>query len=319
MKPTLFNGIAPIILCSAILCSAGPTTNPADLERDAFKQIRQIAENLLAEAAKLPLATWPEVKTEEDLTFMPTTDARLAATVWWLQSRYDFSQGRFAEFADDLMNAMALGRHIAQQRLILSSLITLGIEVPTIDRFAESLPSLPRDVLGALPQRLAALPAAPSLAEVLTEDLRVMKPLMAARFEKEPKLSAEDKAALLKNMAAGAEAIEKAAGPAADLAPDDFVKTLKAAADKANDPSMQVLIPSLAAWQDHCAILRSKRAMLDAAIKIQAGGDPKQSHDPYGNGPFAYQTNAKGFTLHAALQRTRPTTEPVVLRVGRPD
>lgn len=349
MKPSLTAAALCWVAFPLAAFAAGPTTNPVELERAAFDRLAALIEpdwlddvatipidarvraylgerreilDALADAAKRPQATWPAADAKPDPARQSLNGYRHATNILRLRARAHAADGEATAAVDDLMTAIALGRHVGQQKILIGRLVEIGIEIAAIDTLATLLPGFPKDVLNGLPARLDALPASPTLAETIDAEQAFGRAMMAERTATKPPAGEEAGHAAgvetMKRMAAELPAFYAAMKAAAPLPPAAFAEAVDAAAKATPENVLvQTLAPVYRMFRMQPAITEAKRAMLRTAIAIRRGDADavEASKDPFGDGPFDYAATTGGFRLRSAVTR-KPGGEPVTLLVG---
>jgi hypothetical protein len=212
--------------------------------------------------------------------------------------------GQPAAAADDLVAALAVSRHssVGQTTMVTK----MGEEAAArvaIQELAAVLPSLPKEVVAALPAKIAKLPPSPSMSQLVRGE-------QAFARAAAPKQGAAAVIAV-----AGLTNYYDALAKGGDLPPDEFAKLVdEQAAKYAANPFAGILSPSFKRARELPAMLEAREAMLSAAINIVLHGEGAvaASKDPFGAGPFAFEKTAKGFRLRSALKRDGKPVELVV-------
>jgi hypothetical protein len=195
---------------------------------------------------------------------------------------------------------MAMGRHVSQQPMVLSTYAGSGFFDHGLHRLAELLPRLPAEQVNALPVAINALPVAPPLHEVLKSELTFGN-----------KLAAPD--------GIPPEAIEPLATFYGDItrskatSRDAFKKILEAAVAKLPESERVMaadegMVESGQRLWDLSARSEARKAMLYTAVQIVTRGEAAvaESSDPFGGKPFGFRRTPDGFILTSALTSGHP-------------
>jgi hypothetical protein len=315
-----------VMMCATVLHAQTTSPTAADLYGQAFKllqsnqmskvdldtvqlgpEVAQFLEDnhqimdLLRDAAHKPAADWPQ---PFDPALMSSLNVvRTAARFALLQARVDLGQNQPQQAVSDVMVAIAIGRHVGEYHVLVTSLVDIGIEITAIDQLSQELPRIPNDVLETLPASLEALPTQTTFADILNGE-SALSGRLAVKQGIPPALEAD----VVKFYAALV--------PSADLAPADFSAAVDVqVAQFAANPLIKTLAPSFKRSRTPVALAQAKLAMLQTAIQIMLS-DPatvKQSKDPFGAGPFVYTPNADGaggFNLTSKLPTTLHVAGP---------
>lgn len=273
------------------------------------------------------------------------TAARVLANLACLRARLRFEEGKPAAAVDDLLDGLALGRHAAQDSLMLMLLVGASIEQRATEALAVRLPRLDPPLLADLNRRLRALPPGGSPARALQLEekfgldgfihivkdakdseqlLSLLAPLCLPGGEGRPAPEQArafvDKCGGSARMLTLAEAIRPAYARLAaklDLPPDQFDREFASEeARQADNPVFKVVFPELHKVRRQHARTEIRRALLAAAVAVVASGPTAlDDHpDPFAKGRFEYQPFAGGFELRS---KTQFAGKPVVLTVGQ--
>jgi hypothetical protein len=259
---------------------------------------------MLRDAAKMPPAVWADSQGDVSIVLPPLNSARSSSSLMLLQSRYDLHQNQPEQAVDDALAALAVGRNIAQQRKFIAALVDIGIEFQAIDALGAELTVLPKDLVAALPAKLAALTKPLSWQELMDGEFEFGK-------------AATAKQNLPPAMFEATAPFYKAVGAASSQRSQQFDQTVEVEATKLMfNPFVKTLAPTMKRVHMSFVALRAKQALLDTAIAVvNTGPDAvKQSKDPAGDGPFEYVANSIGFTLTS--KATYNDDQAVTLRVG---
>ncbi|HEY7090899.1 MAG TPA: hypothetical protein VH518_22575 [Tepidisphaeraceae bacterium] len=252
---------------------------------------------------------WGEQEMQERMKSL--NGLRGAARFTMLHARYARQIGKDpAAASEDLLAAMALGRHIGTQPLLIDKLVEVSIESQAIDALARLLPELPRETLDALGKKLD------SLAKSATGQQMLKGEFENARKE----IRRQEAGFVMTQMVEAMEPFYRDLGTVIDSqSPAEFAKSVDAEMSKFNlNTFAQNAGPSLKRAREPLAVVETKLAMLHTAIGVLLDGESAvaKSRDPFGGGaPFTYSKKAgNGFELTSSL--STPKDGPVKLRVG---
>jgi hypothetical protein len=230
------------------------------------------------------------------------------ASLNWGHARFAQQSGDFSGAIDDLLASMSLARHIGMNRLLVDALVQIGIENRSVELLASMLPSLSRDQLKALAQRLDALPASTTGQQ-----------LLVAEFDHAQRSIRQQQAGFVSvSMVDSMKGFYEGLGGMIDTqSPADFAKSVDVKMDEYKlNTFAQTAGSTLKRFRETAALLQVRLAMLRCAIEVQADGDAAvaRSHDPFDDGaPFTMTRTSSGFTLTSKLT-ARGT--PVSLTAG---
>ncbi|MDB5326073.1 MAG: hypothetical protein JWM57_1642 [Phycisphaerales bacterium] len=328
MKLSIASGVAASLILIAVAGAATPSTNPADLEITAFTNLKYptaadpIGQNdindvplnaavdgyfethradfdLIRQAAAQPAADWGDTTSDMSRVMTQLNASRNAVNLLWLKSRWDQNHGRPADAADDLLNSMAIARHVGQGRLLVCHLVEIGCEVGACNRMAAILPSLPATVVESLPAKLDTLPPSAGFAAMLDGESRFASAQGFRQFGgpyADPLQQATAPIAVMQTaqLARFYDAIK----PAASKSPVDLSTAIDAALAKMPESMyVKVLAPSLKRAREPSAELEARVAMLRTAVAIALSGPAAvdDSVDPFGGGaPFIRKDSPNG-------------------------
>lgn len=207
-----------------------------------------------------------------------------------VRARLEFAAGKTDDAVADVMAVLKLARDCGSNPSIVSLLVGAVVEKSATDVLAAHLGGLSSAQLDRLAPAIAALPAAPSVADGIRLDGQVSCDWFTRILEAEVAKGADP------NAGGGFLARLTAAVTSGDPAQD--------AADAARRQRLENL-----SWAD------VRRQLLVLAIKAERqGADAIRGSTIPGHGPVEYRATDTGFEL-----RCRPgsTAKPVVLQVGR--
>jgi len=331
---SLLRGLLPLLICATILSAqTHPTTTQPDagpLYGEAIDSIAKLSEldedrivdrRLDDSAAALLAKQQPTIALIRRAATMPTADwgidgdaqamvgvaqhVRLLSCLMVSNARNELRGGQFAAAVDDLVAALAVSRHASvAQTTMVTKMGEQAAAWPAMDDLAAALPTLPKDVLAAIPAKLSALPASPTMAQMVRGEQAFAR------------ATAPKQGAVAVIGVAGLTGFYDALARGGQLPPDGFDKLIDEQMQKfAVNPFAGILGPAFKRSRLNTAMLEAKQAMLATAIDVVLRGDGivAASKDPFGNGPFKFEKTAKGFRLRSALTRDG---KPVELSVG---
>jgi RNA polymerase sigma factor (sigma-70 family) len=274
--------------------------------------------------------------------------AEVLSALACLRARLRFEEGKSAEAVEDIVAALVLARHVAQDGTLDSLWAGDQIERRMSAALALGLPGLDAGAVKELKARLGALPPGGSVATATLRMEEAMRNWIVGEVQE-----AHDRDSLLdflsqlggfksdapeKNRAKGRAILEACGGTAAgvlkvaeelrpglaamakalDLPPDQIDRAFEREEKKlAGNPLYPVFGPVLHNVRDRQARAEVRRDLLSAAVAIQLEGPGalKDHPDPAAGGPFEYAPFAGGFELRSKRKGT--DDEPLALTVGR--
>jgi hypothetical protein len=279
-------------------------TTPLDAGTAALLSRQAEAVALIRRAAAMPEARWDLNGDANKMVEIANQLPRLAALMV-LQARHGLRDGQPTLGVDDLMVATTVSRHAATtQPTIMTKMVETAAFRPAAEALAGQLPTLPKELVAALPGRFARLPKSSTMQMVVRgefEFARATAPRQGA-------------AAVL--MVATLTGYYDALAEGGDLPPDEFARLVDAQSARFSaNPWAGIIAPQFKRSRELVAALQTRQAMLMTAIEVVLHGEAAvaASTDPCCNKPFAYKKTPRGFELTSALvYRDRP----VALRVG---
>lgn len=278
--------------------------------------------------------------------------ARVLAALACLRARLHFEEGRNGAAVSDILDAMAMSRHLSEDGLLILLLVSYNIEHQLIQSLATYLPRLNAPEIQDVRTRLSRLPAGGSAAKSLlmeekfgldwlirtvqeTKDQEKLLAQLAPLFMKEgpgrstPQEHAAKAREFVQACGGSAEGIirfaEKVRPAYADLArkfnlpPGEFEQAFQDEEKKqASNPVFDLLFPALRKVHQQQARASVRRALALAAIAVQLDGPgaEKKVADPVMGEPFEYVALPDGFQLRSKLNG--PDNQPLTITVGRP-
>jgi hypothetical protein len=277
---------------------------PDDAVAAALIAKQQPAIALIRQAAKMPTTDWG-IDGDAQEMIKVAQHVRLMASLMAASARHELRHGQPAAAADDLVVALAVSRHASVgQTTTVTKMGEQAAAHLAIEEFAAELTSLPKEVVAALPAKLAKLPASPTMSQLVRGE-------QAFARATAPKQGA---AAVV--LVAGLTNYYDALAQGGNLPPDKFAKLVdQQVAKSPANPFAGILSPSFKRAREMTAMMEARQAMLMTAIDVVLHGEGSvaASKDPAGDGPFAFEKTANGFRLRSALKHDG---KPVELLVG---
>jgi hypothetical protein len=325
-----------------------PLAIPLDAHAREIVNKSAYALRMLHQGVALPRCDWAvDWEAEGIEALLPyVSAARVLSSVACLRARLRFEEGHSAEAIDDLFAALTLGRHVSVDGSLIAVLVGYAIEGRTGETLALYLPRLDAKTVKDLKKRLDALPPGGSQATAL----RACEEKTMEWFIRKVK-QAKDKESLLAFLRAFAVAakesddadararafLEQCGGTAEgvlkfaeearpsyeriakklDLPPDELDKEFEREVKRqAGNPVFKVFFPAITRARQSQARADVRRALLSAALAVQAEGrDALKNHpDPVAGGPFEYAAFDGGFELRS---KWKLDDKPPALTVGR--
>jgi hypothetical protein len=232
-------------------------------------------------------------------------NGRMLFNLMMLQVRAETEAGDDAGAAKDLVVAMALGRNIAREPILISTMVGIGTELRAIETLAKKLTTLPPDVRASLRKSIEAIPEPAKFADVVRGEQALAPQLLG----KQMGAGAPEQ---IKKLSPFYDAVVKASeGPGGK-----FAETVQKEADASESPFPKTLAPTFIRQFNTHRRMEVERAMLMAAFDACDNGAEsiQKTSDPAGEGPFKFEATNEGFKLSSAL--TDKQGKPVTLVVG---
>jgi hypothetical protein len=259
---------------------------------------------LIRQAATMPTADWG-IDGDAQETVKVAQHVRSMASLMVASARQELRHGQPAAAADDLVVALAVSRHASVgETTMVTKMGEQAAAHLAIEEFAAVLAALPKEVVAALPAKLAKLPASPTMAQLVRGE-------QAFARATAPKQGA---AAVV--LVAGLTNYYDALAKGGDLPPDKFAKLVdEQVAKYPANPFAGILATSFKRAREMTAMMEARQTMLMTAIDVVLHGDGvvAASKDPAGGGPFAFEKTAKGFRLRSALKHDGKPVELLVV------
>ena len=242
------------------------------------------------------------------------------------RSYYAFKAGRYRDGVNDLVAAMAVGRHVGGDGTIPGKQVEYAINESVMYQASWVLTDMPAEVAHEFLQGLNALRPSGSFSDVLRNKkqwaLRYLHdaastPEGIARFTRELEAQMHWQADFRTRCVTEWRDDARREKSIVNLESlyDEMIRIVEGSAHDrwkgANrywkrQRSIGGIADAFAPVVGFCElepIARSRLAMLKAAVAVRAGGvEQLQAHnDPFGDGPFEYQPTARGFKLRSKL------------------
>jgi hypothetical protein len=233
-------------------------------------------------------------------------NARLLFSLTMLQARAELDAGDNAAAVTDLVAAIALGRNISREPIIISNLVGIAVESGAMEELAKLLTSLPPDARATLRKQYESLPEAMKFSEVVHGEQALAPQLLTRQM-------GAAAPAEIKKLSPFYDAVAKAA----DESPKKFSELAHDAANASQSPLAKTLAPAFIGPFRAYLRLQVERAMFLAAFDVCDNGAQsiQNTSDPAGEGPFKFEATPEGFKLSSAL--TDKEGKPVTLVVGK--
>jgi hypothetical protein len=322
--------------------------NKVPLDAAAQKLIdkSRISRVYLHRGAKLQRCDWSLDYEDGIFLRLPyLVKARTLARLTALHARHEFDQGHWKAGAEDVTALLKLARHLEREPIMIVQLVGYAIEAIAIEAAAPSLPELKPVMAQAVSDVLDALPAGPTLPQMVVQEKQtgpmwLIKELKKAEKQKEGSwhdvwkevLSAPGEGdSVDRDLVNSATTFEQAIKLLEDVLPfydelekmmalpwkefdaqyPQFVKKAKAA-----NPLAGYILPAMDNMVAAQRRNQTQLALFKAALAVVQGGPDrlKDFKDPFGDGPFEHRALDKGFELKSKLLFKG---QPVMLTVGK--
>jgi hypothetical protein len=320
---------------------------PIDVEAQALLQRSELSRRYLHRGARLSRCDWSLDYDDGIRLVLPhvpksLTLSRLTA----LHARREFELGHWQAGWDDVCDLLILSHHIQATPIMISTLVGYKVESMAIEAASPWLPDLKGalapnafDLLDTLPERV-------TLVQLLSTEtqmgpvwmLREMKKAEDAQtggwqavWNEVLSLNSEEPDSSLHKFAQSVKTYEQARKKLEDhIAMSQKLEKIAALPWKEfdsryaeflnqlkSDPNAGFLLPNLDKFVPSQRRATTQMALFKAARSIVVGGPDKvkETVDPFGNGPFEYRAQGKGFELKSAFVFK---DHPMSLAVGRP-
>ncbi len=324
-------------------------TMPLDAHAKAIVAKAEYALKMMHYGAALRNCDWGIDCGEEGVeALLPQLHAaRTLSTLAFLRARLRFDEGRQDEAIDDVVAALAMGRHASLDGTLVGVLVGYAIEARANETLALHLPKLDAKTIKDLRARLGAVPpgARPAVALRICEERTIEWLVRKLKGVK-------DKESLLKFLSfvgvtegkggdvdeKTSKFVEECGGTAEgvikfaeatrpcyaivaqkmELPLDQFEKEYDAESKKyADNPVFKMFFPAIVKCRVQQARADIRRALLVAALAVQVDGrDALKNHpDPAVGGPFDYAAFDGGFELRSKMKQQ--DGKALILTVGR--
>jgi hypothetical protein len=236
-----------------------------------------------------------------------------------LRARWLVKQNQPDQAVDQLLDVLALGRNVDRGKpVMVCSLVAIGAEEIAMKELAELLPTLPKEVVAALPDKLKQLPPTIAFSDLIRGEQQFGGGMLAQQM---PAAAGPE---AFEAMSPFYTAIEKASEESPPVSADDFKKKVTdavATIDGKQHPMSvalaQNMVSSFTAFYSTFCMHQTHRSMLEAGLAIVRDGDGaiSKSADPYGDGPFELSKASGGFELKGKLLDRKGN--PVTMRFGK--
>jgi hypothetical protein len=302
---------------------------------DAAKRVLRshVAEQYLQQGAQCAECNWGLNYDEGPALHIPQAGKALAlARLACLDARYKFDQKQPRAAVDELCDVLAMARHLAQDKILISLLVRYRIEGMAITVLAAHLKELDEAMLARLEQRLGGLPRATSIVDSLTGERLCFIGWALRRIRSGEKTdwleiygNESDVARALQKDAQACVPQLEALDPyfvegqkilAADLSAEERERQTAALRERLKDnPFAPKLFDEYTKSSETEFAAKTRFALFKAAIAVvQKGPDAVKSlKDPVLQQPLQYMATAKGFTL---LSNVLKENERVSITVG---
>lgn len=260
------------------------------------------AVDLVRTAAAESEAQWPDIDGGHLIEI--GNIARTLSGLLVFKARHDLDNGEFEEAIENLLGALAVARHASSVPNFLTKQIENAASSLPVEALAQHLPSLPKELVAVLPERMKELPRSPTMAQVIRGEYEFAK-------------SDSTKKGVFAEQIVGLKDFYSTLADDAQLAPDQFEDLVERLTEEySNNALARTLGPVFPRMQNSVAIAETRQAMLEVAIQVVLQGDSAVAalNEPYGNEPFGFQKLSEGFELRSNLESRG---EPVKLRFGR--
>jgi hypothetical protein len=330
--------------------NAESLTMPLDARAREIVTKADYAMRMMHRAAALPRCDWGLGYEEGIELLLPHAQAaRTLSSLASLRVRIRFEEGHNAEAIEDIVDAMAMGRHVSMDGTLITVLVNYAIEYRTGETLAFYLPKLNAETIKGLKTRLGALPPSGTPANGVVpfeekagldwlirkikeqkdkESMLAFVSAFCGRRGDSPEQTRERGRAFLEEcggtldgvlkMAEGTRPSYTLTAKMLDLPLDQFEKAFELETKKqAGNPVFKLFFPAVSHMRLSQARADVRRALLATALDVQLDGpDALKNHpDPVVGGPFEYVAFEGGFELRSKFKPT--DDKPWALTVGQ--
>jgi hypothetical protein len=324
-------------------------TMPLDAQAKEVVGKAEYALKLMKQGTALKHCDWGIPYADGINILLPQLDGvRLLTSLASLRARLRLEAGATAEALDDILAAMALGRHVSQGGILIETLFGYSLENRASENLATILPKLDAKTIKELKTRLSALPPAGTPAQAMVNEelscidwlirevnntkdkeglLNLVQPFFISEGQSKSGELSEKAKAFLEESGGTKEGVIKAAEDTRssyklltkkmDLPPEEFQKEFDLESKRqANNPVFKTLFPAINKVVRAKVQADVRRALLAAALDVQLDGrDALKNHvDPGVGGTFEYVPFKGGFELRSKFKGR--DDKPVMLTIG---
>jgi hypothetical protein len=325
-------------------------TMPLDAHAREIVTGADYALRMMHRAAALPHCDWGLGYEDGIELLLPHAQAaRTLSNLAFLRARIRFESGDNAGAIDDIVDAMALGRHVSMDGTLITVLQNYAIESRAGETLALRLPKLSAPEIKSVKARLGTLPPGGTPAGGLVpfeekagldwlirkikeqkdkDSILAFVTSFCSRRDDTPEQSRERGRAFLEECGGTLESVLKTAeetrpcytltAKLLELPLEQFEKEFAAETKKLDaNPVFKTFFPAASAMRRSQARADIRRALLAAALDVQLDGTGALNNhpDPVAGGPFELLTFEGGFELRSNF---KPADEkPWVLIVGQ--
>lgn len=297
-------------------------------------EMSQASREYLHRGAKLQSCDWSLNYEDGLLLSLPyLAKSRTLAHLAALHARHEFEQGHWTAGAEDVTSLLRLARHLEMEPIMIVQNVGFQIETIAIEAAAPYLPESKPVLLETVSAVLYALPARPTVPQVILKEKQVVTTWLIRRLREDEQLkegawqavwkefgkpdesvkTLEQAIAMVEDMRPFFDELAKVAAlPWNEFDPEDgkfYMKT------KAANPLAAAFIHPMVSLIGMERRNHTQMALFKAALAVVQDGTDKLKNikDPSGNGPFEYRVKGNGFELKSKLLFN---SKPVILRVG---
>lgn len=324
-------------------------TMPLDAQAKEVVGKAEYALKLMKQGTALKHCDWGIPYADGLNVLLPQLEGvRILTSLASLRARFRLEAGATAEALDDILAAMALGRHVSQGGILIETLFGYSLENRASETLASILPKLDAKTIKDLKTRLSALPPPGTPAQAMANEelscidwlirevkntkdkeglLNLVQPFFISEGQAKPGEYAEKAKAFLEESGGTKEGVIKAAEDTRssykiltkkmDLSPEECQKEFdRETKRQANNPVFKTLFPAINKVVRAKVQADVRRALLAAALDVQLDGqDALKNHlDAVAGGPFEYVPFKGGFELRSKLKGQND--KPLTLTIG---
>jgi hypothetical protein len=272
---------------------------------------------LLHEAAVTDQPDWMQNTDDMKALLHELNPVRSLANLGVLRAKYLAQQNQPAQAVDQLLDVIALGRNIDRANpIVVTALVSIGVEEMAMNELAKILPTLPKEMIATLPDRLKQLPTPVKFADLIAGEQAFGGGMLAQQMKQPAAANA------FSAMSPFYEAMKRAAEESPRLSAPDFKHKLTDAVSTIKDQPVAValaqnMVSSFTSFYTVFCIRQAHRAMLESAVLVLRDGDDaiRTSVDPFGDRPFELTKHGNGFELKSKLLDRKD--QPLTMRFGK--